>query len=138
MKIWTKDADDIYTAARLISPTFDFRDHHLNYAKLPIKLKRSARPRADDRRDSARRQQVQHQDEAGKGSGAVRSTAGQMASGEGRSGHVVKSPCRHPVASPELIDLFEQSGQLGETVMEQRLHGVPAGTYQRKLGLCRP
>ena len=38
VKIWTKDADDIYTAARsLICLTFDFRDHHLNYAKLSIR-----------------------------------------------------------------------------------------------------
>ena len=47
VKIWTKDADDIYTATRsLISPTFDFRDHHLNYAKLSIKLKKVGKDRA--------------------------------------------------------------------------------------------
>ena len=47
VKIWTKDSDDIYTAARsLISPTFDFRDHHLNYAKLSIKLKKVGKDRA--------------------------------------------------------------------------------------------
>ena len=48
VKIWTKDVDDIYTAARsLISPTFDFRNHQLNYAKLSIKLKKvgNDRPR---------------------------------------------------------------------------------------------
>lgn len=47
VKIWTKDADDIYTAARsLINPSFDFRDHHLNYAKLSIKLKKIGKDRA--------------------------------------------------------------------------------------------
>jgi hypothetical protein len=47
VKIWTKDVDDIYAAARsLISPTFDFRDHHLNYAKLSIKLKKVGKDRA--------------------------------------------------------------------------------------------
>jgi len=47
VKTWTKDADDIYTAARsLINPTFDFRDHHLNYAKLSIKLKKVGKDRA--------------------------------------------------------------------------------------------
>ena len=69
VKIWTKDVDDIYAAARsLIGPTFDFRDHHLNYAKLSIKLKKGRQgPRTDDHRDPARRQQVQHQNQAGKG-----------------------------------------------------------------------
>ena len=47
VKIWSKDADDIYTAARaLISPTFDFREHHLNFAKLSIKLKKVGKDRA--------------------------------------------------------------------------------------------
>ena len=47
VKIWSKDADDIYTAARaLISPSFDFREHHLNYAKLSIKLKKVGKDRA--------------------------------------------------------------------------------------------
>lgn len=47
VKIWTKDVDDIYTAARsLISPAFDFRDQHLNYAKLSIKMKKIGKERA--------------------------------------------------------------------------------------------
>ena len=47
VKIWTKDVDDIYAAARsLIGPAFDFRDHHLNYAKLSIKLKKADKDRA--------------------------------------------------------------------------------------------
>ncbi|MEX3787339.1 hypothetical protein [Paraburkholderia sp. BR14374] len=47
VKIWAKDTDDIYTAARsLISPTFDFRDHHLNYAKLSIRIKKVGTDRA--------------------------------------------------------------------------------------------
>jgi hypothetical protein len=47
VKIWTKDVDDIYAAARsLIGPAFDFRDHHLNYAKLSIKLKKVGKDRA--------------------------------------------------------------------------------------------
>jgi hypothetical protein len=38
VKIWAKDVDDIYTAARsLISLSFDFRHHHINYAKLSIR-----------------------------------------------------------------------------------------------------
>lgn len=40
-KIWPKDPDDIYIAARaLIGPSFDFRHHRLNYAKLSIRLKK--------------------------------------------------------------------------------------------------
>jgi len=51
VKIWTKDVDDIYAAARsLISPTFDFRNHQLNYAKLSIKLKKVG----NDRRGRSR------------------------------------------------------------------------------------
>lgn len=47
VKIWTKDVDDIYAAARsLIGPAFDFRDHRLNYAKLSIKLKKVGKDRA--------------------------------------------------------------------------------------------
>jgi len=47
VKIWAKDTDDIYTAARsLISPTFDFRHHHLNYAKLSIRVKKIGTDRA--------------------------------------------------------------------------------------------
>jgi hypothetical protein len=47
VRIWAKDADDIYTASRsLISPTFDFRNHKLNYAKLSIRLKRVDKDRA--------------------------------------------------------------------------------------------
>lgn len=47
VKIWTKDADDIYTATRsLISATFDLRNHRLNYAKLSIKLKKVGNDRA--------------------------------------------------------------------------------------------
>lgn len=47
VKIWAKDADDIYTTARsLISPSFDFRDHPLNYAKLSIRLKKVGKDRA--------------------------------------------------------------------------------------------
>lgn len=47
VKIWSTDADDIHAAARaLISPTFDFRHHHLNYAKLSIRLKKIANERA--------------------------------------------------------------------------------------------
>jgi len=47
VKIWTKDVDDIYVAARsLIGPAFDFRDHPLNYAKLSIKLKKVGKDRA--------------------------------------------------------------------------------------------
>ena len=47
VKIWAKDVDDIYAAARsLIGPAFDFRDHHLNYAKLSIKLKKVGKDRA--------------------------------------------------------------------------------------------
>ena len=47
VKIWAKDVDDIYTVARsLISPTFDFRNHHLNYAKLSIRIKKIGKDRA--------------------------------------------------------------------------------------------
>jgi hypothetical protein len=47
VKIWAKDADDIYTAAKsLIGASFDFREHHLNYAKLSIKLKKVGKDRA--------------------------------------------------------------------------------------------
>ncbi len=47
VKIWAKDADDIYTAARaLISADFDFSHHHLNYAKLSIRIKKVGADRA--------------------------------------------------------------------------------------------
>ncbi|KVC62678.1 hypothetical protein WI72_09525 [Burkholderia ubonensis] len=47
VKIWAKDADDIYTAARaLISSDFDFRHHHLNYAKISIRIKKVGTDRA--------------------------------------------------------------------------------------------
>lgn len=47
VKIWAKDFDDIYTAARsLLSPSFDFRNHHITYAKLSIRLKKSGKDRA--------------------------------------------------------------------------------------------
>ncbi|MCL6455368.1 MAG: hypothetical protein I4O36_01000 [Ralstonia pickettii] len=47
VKIWAKDPTDIYDTARvLIGPTFDFRDHHLNYARLSIRLKKNGKERA--------------------------------------------------------------------------------------------
>lgn len=47
VKIWAKDVDDIYTAARsLISLSFDFRNHQLNYAKLSIRIKKVGKDRA--------------------------------------------------------------------------------------------
>lgn len=47
VKIWANDADDIYAAARsLIDPGFDFRHHHLTYAKLSIRIKKVAKDRA--------------------------------------------------------------------------------------------
>jgi len=47
VKTWAKDSDDIYTAARsLIAPSFDFRNHHLNYAKLSLRLKKVGKDRA--------------------------------------------------------------------------------------------
>lgn len=47
VKIWSKDVDDIYTAARsLISLAFDFRNHHINYAKLSIRIKKVGKERA--------------------------------------------------------------------------------------------
>lgn len=47
VKIWAKDVDDIYTAARsLLSPSFDFRNHHLTYAKISIRLKKIGKERA--------------------------------------------------------------------------------------------
>lgn len=47
VKIWSRDVDDIYAAARsLLSPSFDFRDHHINYAKLSIRIKKVGRERA--------------------------------------------------------------------------------------------
>ncbi len=47
VKIWAKDVDDIYTAARtLLSPSFDFRHHHINYAKLSIRIRKVSTERA--------------------------------------------------------------------------------------------
>jgi hypothetical protein len=47
VKVTAKDADDIYTAAKsLIGPIFDFRHHHLTYAKLSIRLKKMGKERA--------------------------------------------------------------------------------------------
>ena len=47
VKIWAKDVDDIYTAARsLVSLSFDFRNHHINYAKLSIRIKKVGKERA--------------------------------------------------------------------------------------------
>ncbi len=47
VKIWAKDVDDIYTAARsLLSPSFDFRNHRITYAKLSIRLKKVGKERA--------------------------------------------------------------------------------------------
>ena len=47
VKIWSKDVDDIYTAARsLLSPSFDFRNHNITYAKLSIRLKKVGKERA--------------------------------------------------------------------------------------------
>lgn len=47
VKIQSKDVDDIYTAAHsLISPSFDFRHNHVNYAKLSIRLKKIGKERA--------------------------------------------------------------------------------------------
>jgi len=41
VKIWAKDPEDIYTAARsLISLSFDFRHHVINYAKLSLRIPR--------------------------------------------------------------------------------------------------
>ena len=47
LKIWAKDQDDIYTAAKvIIGPTFEFHQHQLTYAKLTIKLKKIGKERA--------------------------------------------------------------------------------------------
>lgn len=47
VKIWAKDTDDIHSVARsLISPTFDFRNHHLNYAKISVRVKKVGKERA--------------------------------------------------------------------------------------------
>ena len=47
VKVGTRDAEDIYTAAReLIALNFDFRHHRLNYAKLSIRIKKDGRDRA--------------------------------------------------------------------------------------------
>jgi hypothetical protein len=47
VKIWAKDVDDIYTAARaLITPTFDFRSHRLTYAKISLTTRKDHGERA--------------------------------------------------------------------------------------------
>ena len=47
VKIWAKDIEDIYTAARsLLSLSFDFRNHHITYAKLSIRIKKVGKERA--------------------------------------------------------------------------------------------
>lgn len=47
VKILAGDGDDIYTAAKsIVGPTFDFRHHHLTYAKLSIRLKKIGKGRA--------------------------------------------------------------------------------------------
>lgn len=47
IKIGSKDPDDIYVAAQsLTNPAFDFRDHHLNYAKLSVRVKKVGKVRA--------------------------------------------------------------------------------------------
>ncbi len=47
VKISTKDVDDIYVAARsILFASFDFRDHHINYAKLSIRIKKIGKDRA--------------------------------------------------------------------------------------------
>ena len=47
VKIWPKDADDIYTVAlTLIGPTFDFRHHTLNYVRLSLRTMKTPGERA--------------------------------------------------------------------------------------------
>lgn len=47
VKIWTKDAEGIHAAARaLIGPTFDFRSHRLNYARIAVTTRKAAGERA--------------------------------------------------------------------------------------------
>lgn len=47
IKTWAKDNKKIYVAARsLIGPAFDFRDHHLDYAKLSVRVKKVGKERA--------------------------------------------------------------------------------------------
>lgn len=47
VKIWSNDADNIYSAARsLTNPLFDFSNHHLNFAKLSLRLKKVGDDRA--------------------------------------------------------------------------------------------
>ena len=47
VKIGARDNDDIYNASRsLISPTFDFRHHHLNYAKISVRTMKVGKERA--------------------------------------------------------------------------------------------
>ncbi|WP_298220684.1 hypothetical protein [Halothiobacillus sp.] len=47
VKIGARDNDDIYTASRsLINSTFDFRQHHLNYAKISVRTRKVGKERA--------------------------------------------------------------------------------------------
>ncbi len=47
VKISAKDVDDIYAAAQsILFPSFDFRNHHINYAKLSIRIKKIGKDRA--------------------------------------------------------------------------------------------
>lgn len=47
VKIGSRDFDDIYGAARsLVSQSFDFRQHRLNYAKLSIRLRKVGKERS--------------------------------------------------------------------------------------------
>ncbi len=47
VKVGAKDPDGIHAAAKsLVGPSFDFRHHHLNYARLSIRLKKVGRERA--------------------------------------------------------------------------------------------
>jgi hypothetical protein len=47
VKIWSNDPEDIHKASKaLVAPTFDFRQHPLNYARLSIRLKKAGKERA--------------------------------------------------------------------------------------------
>ncbi len=47
VKIGARDIEDIYNASRsLISSTFDFRHHHLNYAKISVRTRKVGKERA--------------------------------------------------------------------------------------------
>ena len=85
VKIWPKDVDNIYTAARsLISPSFDFRNHHITYAKLSIRIKKVGKERARTiavilRDGNKCNIKVKRE----KDRGTLRPFAGQVAVGEG-------------------------------------------------------